>query len=193
MQPLRWRGERTTLNGSSCAWSRATARWPPAASRSSPEGPPSLNTRPRDLPPFRSLPPDRPLLNMPPDLPPLPSQITPDSLLLHYYSSRPGLWPIVVGVLKGLSKEYFGFEVRARSPLRRGFKLRWLRSFLAPGRGGPCCLSPHPTRRTSLHSASRLPARRLPAASVLVADPLLPPLAPLPAGHRAAAQPRQWG
>lgn len=39
------------------------------------------------------------------------SQVTPESLLLHYYSSRPGLWPIVVGVLKGMSKEYFGFEV----------------------------------------------------------------------------------
>jgi len=42
---------------------------------------------------------------------PLTFQITPESLLLHYYSSRPGLWPIVVGVLKGLSKEYFGFEL----------------------------------------------------------------------------------
>ena len=42
--------------------------------------------------------------------PPVP-QVTPESLLLHYYSSRPGLWPIVVGVLKGMSKEYFGFEV----------------------------------------------------------------------------------
>lgn len=38
-------------------------------------------------------------------------QVTPESLLLHYYSSRPGLWPIVVGVLKGMSKEFFGFEV----------------------------------------------------------------------------------
>lgn len=37
--------------------------------------------------------------------------MTPESLLLHYHSSRPGLWPIVVGVLRGMSKEYFGFEV----------------------------------------------------------------------------------
>lgn len=30
---------------------------------------------------------------------------------LHYYSSRPALWPIVVGVLKGVSKEYFKFDI----------------------------------------------------------------------------------
>jgi hypothetical protein len=47
-----------------------------------------------------------------PDTPsPPPPQVTPSSLLLHYYSSRPGLWPIVVGVLKGMSKEFFGFEL----------------------------------------------------------------------------------
>jgi hypothetical protein len=38
-------------------------------------------------------------------------QVTSESLLLHYYSSRPGLWPIVVGVLKGISKSYFGFDM----------------------------------------------------------------------------------
>jgi hypothetical protein len=51
--------------------------------------------------------------------------VGPESLLLHYYSSRPGLWPIVVGVLKGMSKTYFG--------ARRAAGL-WL--WLALGGGG---------------------------------------------------------
>lgn len=33
-----------------------------------------------------------------------PPQVTATSLELHYYSARPGLWPIVVGVLKGVCK-----------------------------------------------------------------------------------------
>lgn len=33
--------------------------------------------------------------------------ITPTSMLLHYFSSRPGLCPIVVGVLKGLCEHYW--------------------------------------------------------------------------------------
>ena len=101
---------------------------------------------------------------MPPDLPPLPSQITPDSLLLHYYSSRPGLWPIVVGVLKGLAKEYFGFEVRARTPPRPGFKPGRRRSVFAgrPRRARAASLL-HPTSRVCLQRASCLPARLLPA------------------------------
>lgn len=41
----------------------------------------------------------------------LPPQVTPTSCELHYYSSRPGLWPIVVGVLKGLAKEYLKYEL----------------------------------------------------------------------------------
>lgn len=39
-------------------------------------------------------------------------QVTPESLLLHYYSSRPGLWPIVAGVLKGISKDYFKLDLQ---------------------------------------------------------------------------------
>lgn len=37
--------------------------------------------------------------------------VTPTSLELHYYSARPALGPIVVGVLKQLGKTYWGFEV----------------------------------------------------------------------------------
>jgi Haem-NO-binding len=36
--------------------------------------------------------------------------VTPESLLLHYYSSRPGLWPIVKGVLSGMAVQFFGLE-----------------------------------------------------------------------------------
>jgi hypothetical protein len=39
------------------------------------------------------------------------AQVTPESLLLHYYSNRPGLWPIVVGVLKGMSQDYFKLDL----------------------------------------------------------------------------------
>lgn len=34
--------------------------------------------------------------------------MTPESLLLHYYSKRPGLWPLVVGVLKSMASRYYG-------------------------------------------------------------------------------------
>jgi len=37
--------------------------------------------------------------------------VTPESLELHYFSARPALWPIVVGVLKGLAKERWGFPM----------------------------------------------------------------------------------
>lgn len=40
------------------------------------------------------------------------SQVTPESLLLHYFSNRPGLWPIVVGVLKGMSNDYFKLDLK---------------------------------------------------------------------------------
>lgn len=40
----------------------------------------------------------------PSSLPPVPLQVTGTSLLLHYHSVRPALWPIVVGVLKGASQ-----------------------------------------------------------------------------------------
>eukprot|EP00798_Chlamydomonas_sp_ICE-L_P003500 gene3500-13567_t len=39
------------------------------------------------------------------------SNVTPESVEVHYYSNRPGLWPIVVGALKGVAKEYFKFEL----------------------------------------------------------------------------------
>jgi hypothetical protein len=39
-------------------------------------------------------------------------QVTPESLLLHYYSSRPGLWPIVVGALKGMSTAFFKLQLQ---------------------------------------------------------------------------------
>lgn len=32
----------------------------------------------------------------------------PESLLLHYHSHRPGLWPLVVGILRSMAAEYFG-------------------------------------------------------------------------------------
>ncbi|KAG2499523.1 hypothetical protein HYH03_002469 [Edaphochlamys debaryana] len=38
-------------------------------------------------------------------------QVTPISLLLHYHSIRPALWPIVTGVLKGSSQLLFGHGV----------------------------------------------------------------------------------
>lgn len=47
-------------------------------------------------------------------------QITPESLLLHYFSNRPGLWPIVVGVLKGLSSDYFNCELQVGRGLLGG-------------------------------------------------------------------------
>lgn len=42
----------------------------------------------------------------------LPLQVTPESLLLHYYSPRPGLWPIVVGVLKGVAAGFFSLQLQ---------------------------------------------------------------------------------
>ena len=45
-------------------------------------------------------------------LPCLLLQVTPESLLLHYFSNRPGLWPIVVGVLKGMSNDYFKLDLK---------------------------------------------------------------------------------
>jgi hypothetical protein len=39
-------------------------------------------------------------------------QVTPESLMLHYFSNRPGLWPIVVGVLKGMSNDYFKLDLK---------------------------------------------------------------------------------
>ncbi|KIY96769.1 guanylate cyclase, partial [Monoraphidium neglectum] len=41
----------------------------------------------------------------------LGSNVTADSLLLHYHSSRPGMWPLVAGILKGMAEEYFGFTL----------------------------------------------------------------------------------
>ncbi|PNW71315.1 hypothetical protein CHLRE_16g649050v5 [Chlamydomonas reinhardtii] len=38
-------------------------------------------------------------------------EVTGTSLLLHYHSVRPALWPIVVGVLKGASQKLFGHDV----------------------------------------------------------------------------------
>lgn len=32
--------------------------------------------------------------------------------MLHYFSNRPGLWPIVVGVLKGMSNDYFKLDLK---------------------------------------------------------------------------------
>ncbi|KAJ9517261.1 hypothetical protein QJQ45_009127 [Haematococcus lacustris] len=37
--------------------------------------------------------------------------VTEVSCHLHYYSNRPALWPIVVGVLKGLSKQYLKYDL----------------------------------------------------------------------------------
>eukprot|EP00798_Chlamydomonas_sp_ICE-L_P027068 gene27067-2301_t len=39
------------------------------------------------------------------------AQVTPKSVNLHYYSSRPGLWPIAIGMLKGLAKSYFDMVI----------------------------------------------------------------------------------
>lgn len=44
-------------------------------------------------------------------------QVTPESLQLHYFSNRPGLWPIVVGVLKGLSNDYFKLDLQVSRAL----------------------------------------------------------------------------
>ncbi len=38
--------------------------------------------------------------------------MTPTSLLLHYQSMRPALWPIVSGVLKGVAPVLFSHEVQ---------------------------------------------------------------------------------
>lgn len=39
---------------------------------------------------------------------PPPQDITPTSLTLHYYSPRPGLTDLVVGILKGVAATFFG-------------------------------------------------------------------------------------
>jgi guanylate cyclase soluble subunit beta len=39
------------------------------------------------------------------------TEIKPESLKLHYYSKRPGLWPIVKGVLQALAKTHFRFDI----------------------------------------------------------------------------------
>ncbi len=47
-------------------------------------------------------------VNRPPLPQPPTAQVTPESLELHYYSQRPGLWPLVVGILKSMAGRYFG-------------------------------------------------------------------------------------
>ena len=37
-------------------------------------------------------------------------QLTPESVELHYYSIRRGLWPMVVGLLRGVARNYFALE-----------------------------------------------------------------------------------
>jgi len=70
--------------------------------------------------------------------------VRPEGLTLHYYSSRPGLWPIVVGVLKGVAATYFGIDVsvelvagRHEGAPRRAthevFALRFPEAQAAPG------------------------------------------------------------
>jgi len=34
-------------------------------------------------------------------------KVTPKSVELHYFSKRPALWPLVVGVLRGMARSYF--------------------------------------------------------------------------------------
>ncbi|GAX81649.1 hypothetical protein CEUSTIGMA_g9077.t1 [Chlamydomonas eustigma] len=34
-------------------------------------------------------------------------EITPESLLLHYYTDRPGLWPIAAGILKAIARDQY--------------------------------------------------------------------------------------
>ncbi|KAF8066284.1 Gucy1b1 [Scenedesmus sp. PABB004] len=46
-------------------------------------------------------------------------EVTPESLVLHYYSSRPGLWPIVRGVLRGMAGTYFKLQGELRVELLR--------------------------------------------------------------------------
>lgn len=40
-----------------------------------------------------------------------PLQVTPESLELHYMSKRPGLWPLLVGVLHGMAEDYFDIKI----------------------------------------------------------------------------------
>lgn len=42
------------------------------------------------------------------------TQVTPESLELHYFSKRPGLWPLVVGVLHGMARDYFGIAIEVQ-------------------------------------------------------------------------------
>jgi guanylate cyclase soluble subunit beta len=37
--------------------------------------------------------------------------VTAESLLLHYHSSRPGMWPLVVGILRGVAENYFAMDL----------------------------------------------------------------------------------
>jgi hypothetical protein len=55
--------------------------------------------------------------------PALCSQVTAESLDLHYFSNRPGLWPIVVGVLKGLSNDYFKLDLQVRGGVVAGLRM----------------------------------------------------------------------
>lgn len=46
--------------------------------------------------------------------------VGPESLELHYYSNRPALGPIVVGVLRGLAERYWGMGEQLIVRLLRG-------------------------------------------------------------------------
>lgn len=39
------------------------------------------------------------------------TDVTPESLKLHYYSKRPALWPIVKGVIQAMAKVHFKFDI----------------------------------------------------------------------------------
>ncbi len=38
-------------------------------------------------------------------------QVTPESLLMHYYSHRPGLWPVVSGIMKVVARDLFHHDL----------------------------------------------------------------------------------
>lgn len=44
------------------------------------------------------------------------TQVTSTSLLLHYHSRQPGLWPLLVGILKSVTKKVLGHELEMRYP-----------------------------------------------------------------------------
>ena len=50
-----------------------------------------------------------PGLSLPPYIPP---QVTPTSLVLHYYSQREGLWTWVEGIVDEVAREFFGIQIR---------------------------------------------------------------------------------